>query len=227
MAVSLKPTIIITGAAGGIGTGFVTAFLKTKEASTQHGIYTYHPSAPGTLQSLLEKRAPEGHTYELVPLDLSDTSGIRDFCKGVNERVREGKLGRIGGMILIAGGIFTSRIDKAGLEFSHEGVEMTFAVNYVANFLLSVLLLRSMENGQGDGKGKGCRVVFLSSTTHDPKWGSNAFAIKKEEHKVLFPEEGVEVLANGSWQEEGSELDRFGAALRRYGRAKLCGVLWM
>ena len=130
-------------------------------------------------------------------------------------------------MMLIAGGIFTSQTNKAGLKFSNEGVEMTFAVNYVANFLLSVLLLRSVENGQGDGKGKGCRIVFLSSTTHDPKWGSNAFAIKKEGHKVLFPEEGVEVLANGSWQEEGSEGDRFGAALRRYGRAKLCGVLWM
>lgn len=51
-----------------------------------------------------------------------------------------------------------------------------------------------------------------------------AFAIRKPEHKVLFP--GVEELTKGTYQPvEGG--DKFAGALRRYGCAKLCMVLFM
>lgn len=68
--------------------------------------------------------------------------------------------------MLVAGGIFTSKISDDGVDFTAEGTEMTFAVNYLANFLLSTLLLQSIDE-------EGARIVFLSSTTHDPSFGSN------------------------------------------------------
>src|SRR5947209_1674379 len=39
--------------------------------------------------------------------------------------------------------------------------DMTFAVNYLANFLLVLLLLRSMDEEYG-------RIVFVSSWSHNP-----------------------------------------------------------
>ena len=51
-----------------------------------------------------------------------------------------------------------------------------------------------------------------------------AFAIRKPEHHVLFP--GVEELMKGIYQPvEGG--DKFASALRRYGCAKLCMLLFM
>ena len=163
---SLKSTILITGGAGGIGTGFISQFLSTPQASHLHGVYTYHPADAGSLASLLASRAPPSHSYELIPLDLSLMSEIRSFCTALNERMASKELGKIKFLMLIAGGIFTSKISNDGVDFTTEGVEMTFAVNYLANFLLCTLLLKSVEE-------EGARVVFLSSTTHDPSFKSN------------------------------------------------------
>jgi NAD(P)-dependent dehydrogenase (short-subunit alcohol dehydrogenase family) len=213
----LKGTIVLTGAAGGIGSGFITQFLKTAQASEYYCIYMYHPSFPGSLSSFLTKNAPKTHRYELVPLDLSLQSSIRTFASSLNARISSGSLPKIRNLLLIAGAIFNSPARDDGLVFSDEGIEMTFSVNYLSIFLLTLLLLESMDE-------EGSRIIFAASTTHDPSFGSNAYAIKKEEHKVLFP--GVEELKSGAYQPvEGG--DKFGAALRRYGCSKLCCVLWM
>jgi NAD(P)-dependent dehydrogenase (short-subunit alcohol dehydrogenase family) len=177
---SPKPTIVITGGAGGIGTGFISQFLSAPQASHLHGIYTHHPNAAGSLASLLASKAPPSHTYELIPLDLSLQSNIHTFCTTLNARISSGELGKIKILMLIAGGIFTSKISDDGVDFTAEGVEMTFAVNYLANFALCTLLLRGVEE-------EGARIVFLSSTTHDPSFGSNGtYDIGKEQGLVFL-----------------------------------------
>jgi len=90
----MKPTIIVTGAAGGIGSGFVSEFLKTEYAGKCHGIYLYHPDARGGLDGLLAKTG-KGHTYELVAIDLSVMGDVKAFIGGVNARVAKEELGRI------------------------------------------------------------------------------------------------------------------------------------
>jgi NAD(P)-dependent dehydrogenase (short-subunit alcohol dehydrogenase family) len=45
--------------------------------------------------------------------------------------------------------------------FANEGLESNFAVNYLSNFLLVLLLLQSMDKENE-------RIVIVSSLTHDP-----------------------------------------------------------
>src|SRR5277367_5667187 len=98
---SPKHTLLVTGAAGGIGSGFVSEFLKTPHASTHHAIYVVHPSAPGSLAQLLKSHAPVEHKYEIVSVDLSSLASIRDFAAVVKKRVEAGALPSIRGLFLI------------------------------------------------------------------------------------------------------------------------------
>ncbi|KAG8529416.1 uncharacterized protein KY384_006053 [Bacidia gigantensis] len=79
-------------------------------------------------------------------------------------------------------------------------MEATFAVNYLANLLLILLLLQSMDKKTG-------RVVLVASWTHDPAHALNAF-ITAEEHKTIFNG------SLGSWSKPGKdeEGDDYNAA---------------
>ena len=214
-----KHTLVVTGAAGGIGSGFVAEFLKTPHASTHRAIYVVHPSAHGSLAQLLESHAPVEHKYEIIALDLGSLAAVREFAAGVKKRVEAGELPPIRGLFCIAGGIFTSQCTEDGIDYSTDGLEKMFAVNYLANFLLVLLLLGSMEKD-------GARIVFMSSTTHWPENKSNASHVKKEEHKIVWKD--VDVLAKGTGEVVGKgKQERFEAAMRRYGTTKTLMNLFM
>jgi NAD(P)-dependent dehydrogenase (short-subunit alcohol dehydrogenase family) len=216
---SANHTLLVTGAAGGIGSGFVSEFLKSPHAKTHHGIYVVHPSQPGTLARLLETQAPIEHKYELVTLDLGSLAAIREFAAVIKKRVEAGELPPIRGLFLIAGGIFTSKDAEDGIDYIADGMEKMFAVNYLANFLLVLLLLGSVDEIAG-------RIVFMSSTTHWPENKSNASHIKKEQHKIVWKE--VDVLAKGEQEVVGhGKQERFEAAMRRYGTTKTLMNLFM
>ena len=209
---STKHTLLVTGAAGGIGSGFVSEFLKTPHAKTHHGIYVVHPSQPGTLAQVLESHAPAEHQHEIIALDLCSLASIREFAAVIKRRVEGGELPPVRGLFLIAGGIFTSKNTDDGIDYSADGMEKMFAVNYLANFLLVLLLLGSMDKEAG-------RILFMSSTTHWPQNKSNASHIKKEVHKIVWKE--VDVLAKGTQEIVGhGKQERFEAAMRRYGSTK-------
>ncbi len=97
---------------------------------------------------------------------------------------------------------------------------MSLALNYLANWLLVVLLLRSLD-------GERTRIVYLGSTSHDPSFLSNRASFHSQEMMELFKggEEGLEFLREA--KEEVVKGDEFPAAVRRYGRSKLCCNLWM
>jgi len=213
---SKNGTIIVTGAAGGIGGGFVSEFLKAPHSTAYYCIYIVHPSAPGNLAATLSK-APKGHAYEILPLDLSLHASIRVAVDSINERISSGSIPRIRGLLLVAGGIFNSPNTEDGLDFSEEGIEMTFTINYLANFLLTILFLKSMDDC--------ARIIFMSSTTHNPAFKSNALAVTKEEHKILLNGD-VEIYAKGI-QEVVEKGNQFPAAMRRYGTSKLCMNMFM
>lgn len=216
---SAKHTLLVTGAAGGIGSGFVSEFLKTRHASTHQAIYVVHPSAPGSLAQLLESHAPPSHIYEIISLDLASLTVVREFAAGVKKRVEAGELPPIRNLFLIAGGIFTSQGTEDGIDYSADGFEKMFAVNYLANFLLVLLLLGSIDKEAG-------RIVFMSSSTHWPENKSNASHVKKEEHKIVWKD--VDIMANGKQEVVGnSKGERFEAAMRRYGGTKTLLNLFM
>jgi NAD(P)-dependent dehydrogenase (short-subunit alcohol dehydrogenase family) len=63
----------------------------------------------------------------------------------------------LGGLILNAGGI---NMKAKSLEFSEDGFERTFQLNFLGHFLLANLMVKQMPGP--------ARIVFVSSDLHDP-----------------------------------------------------------
>jgi NAD(P)-dependent dehydrogenase (short-subunit alcohol dehydrogenase family) len=214
-----KGTIIVTGAAGGIGSGWVLENLKTEQAKLYHTIYFIHPSAPGHLKEVLTQNAPSEHSYEILPLDLSNMSEVRLAATALNTRIENGELGKIKILLLIAGAMFLDPRTKDGVTFTAEGIESNFAVNYLCNFLLVLLLLQNLD------KEGGARIIGMGSTNHDPDFLSTKGAYHSKEMKVLFGEGGTEDLFKA--KERVGRGDVFPASIRRYGRSKWCLIAFL
>jgi NAD(P)-dependent dehydrogenase (short-subunit alcohol dehydrogenase family) len=76
---SPKPTLLLTGANGGLGIGCVQNILASKYAETHHAIYTVRSlDSAGTLRSLLASKAPKGHSYEVLALDFGKLSEVKE-----------------------------------------------------------------------------------------------------------------------------------------------------
>lgn len=213
-----KGTIIVTGAAGGIGIGWVLENLKTEQAKLYHTIYFIHPSAPGHLKENLEAHAPAEHSYEIIPLDLSKMSEVRLAATSLNTRIAQGELGTIKILLLIAGAMFLDPHTKDGVTFTSEGIESNFAVNYLCNFLLTLLLLQNLDKG-------GARIIAMGSTNHNPDFLSTQGTYHRKEMKVLFGEGGTEDLVKAT--ERVGRGDVFPASVRRYGRSKWCLIAFL
>ncbi|KJZ73566.1 hypothetical protein HIM_07122 [Hirsutella minnesotensis 3608] len=96
---------------------------------------------------------------------------------------------------------------------------MTWQVNFLANFLLSLLLLESMDKTTG-------RVLIMSSWAHDIEDERNASGgnkvYKDPRWPTLFP--GPEELAMGRWSTPRDDPSGQ-SGFRRYGASKLCAVM--
>jgi len=213
-----KGTIIATGAAGGIGSGWLFSHLKSPQAKLYHTIYIVHPSAPGNLREHLQNYAPSEHTYEIFPLDLSKISEVRLAATEFNKRVEEGELGRIKLLMLIAGAMFLDPTTKDGVTFTEDGIESHIAVNYLANYILILILLQSLDKN-------GARIIATGSTTHNPSFLSNQGSFYSKEMKNLFGENGLEDLVKATEKVKMGEA--FPASLRRYGRSKWCLIAFL
>lgn len=110
-----------------------------------------------------------GRCFDLMPLDLADLDSVRAFAAAFTE-----KYGRLDVLINNAGILGRKR------EETKQGFELTFGVNYLGAFLLTLLLLPLLErSAQG-------RVVMMTSVAHgwgDVRWddlnytrGYNRFA---------------------------------------------------
>ena len=97
-----------------------------------------------------ELRESTGGTVEPLVADLSAQAQVRGLAASVRERT-----GRLDLLVNNAGAIFASR------ELSADGVEMTFALNHLAYFLLTLELLPLME-GLPDA-----RIVNVASVAHE------------------------------------------------------------
>jgi NAD(P)-dependent dehydrogenase (short-subunit alcohol dehydrogenase family) len=215
---SPKGTIIATGAAGGIGSGWLLSHLKSPQAKLYHTIYIIDPSAPRNLREILQIHAPPEHTYEVLPLDLSKMSAVRLAAMDFNTRVQKGELGKIKILMLIAGAMFLGSKSKDGVTFTQEGIESHMAVNYLSNYLLILLLLQSLDK-------KGARIIAMGSTNHNPDFLSTQGSFHSKELKILFGDGGLEDLVKAT--EKVKAGDAFPASVRRYGRSKWCLIAFL
>ncbi|KAF7550255.1 hypothetical protein G7046_g8073 [Stylonectria norvegica] len=213
---SPKGSILVTGANGGLGSAIVSHILKTPElASNYIGLYTVRKEATATkLKSVLQS-APASHKNEIVgDFDLGSLASVRETAATINRRVAAGELPPIRALILNAG-----YQDHEELNMTGDGFEATWQINHLANMLLTLLLLQSMDKNEG-------RILIVGSWSHDindernKTGGGDPF----KGYTTLFP--GAEALAKGKWstpQDEGGWLTGF----RRYAASKLCVVMFM
>lgn len=149
-----KGTIVLTGAAGGLGTAIIHKIISDSELSTHHGLYTVRDaSASSLLRSALQ--AAKSHSADILSLDLADLSSVRETAAIINAKVANGQIPRIRVLILNA-----AHRDNQGQRSTKNGLDLAFATNYLGNWLLTLLLLESMDWSLG-------RIVVLGSWVHE------------------------------------------------------------
>lgn len=126
----------------------------------------------------------------------------------INKRVSEGSLPPIRALVLNAG------VQEVKLNFTSDGIEQTFAINYLHNFLLVLLLLQSMYKEHG-------RVVLIGSTSICPDWWPNSANYATPEQRTFFTT--VDELVEGT-----RHIDKeFELAQRRYAMSKVIMIMFM
>lgn len=142
----LARTLVMTGGTSGIGR---RALEKLLDERPQWRVLLL--ARPSERVTDLEAQCAAGDRLQIVPVDLASLESVDRACDEVLRRVH----GRIDTLALNAG-IQELSGDKA----SHDGFELTFAVNHLAHFLIAQRLMGQMRPGG--------RIVITASEVHDP-----------------------------------------------------------
>ncbi|KIH86659.1 hypothetical protein SPBR_08513 [Sporothrix brasiliensis 5110] len=235
-------SILVTGTNGTLGAKIVATIVgNTANAAKYHGLYTVrNVDGASNLKSVLAK-SPKVHKHDVLALDLDRLQSVRDVANDIKTRVATGKLPPIRALIWNAG--FQEQSTQT---FTEDGFDTTFQANYLSHWLLTVLLLGSMDKDHG-------RVVVVGSWSHEydvpyawylcpamvpctdllTGWLHFSTADKNNEFggqtyysdekwKTLFTD--TKSLAYGTFSPPDGDPTG-DAGIRRYGAAKLCEVM--
>ena len=152
----MEGTIIVTGANGGLGSAIVSRIVQSAEYASLHGIYTVRSSSSANaLEAVLAAGTVQEQQHDILELDLSQLADVRRFAAEINARVANGKLPPIQALALNAG--FQEHTTQTN---NGDGIDMSFQVNYLSHFLLTALLLQSMDKEKG-------RILVIGSWLHE------------------------------------------------------------
>ncbi|KAK8098748.1 uncharacterized protein PG998_011989 [Apiospora kogelbergensis] len=208
MLSSAKGTVIVTGANGGLGSAIVKQLASDPNLSSYYNIYTVRDATKVS-------ESTSDSTYEFVSLDLTDLENVREVAKVINARVSAGSIPPIRALILNAG--FQ---DFGQQTWTSQGLDTTFAANYLGHWLLTLLLLESMDKADG-------RIVYLGSQSHDPHDPQNASgrAFVDPKYKTFISDaDSFHAIAKGTWS-PATEDAGFRGGYRRYGASKCFQVM--
>jgi len=136
---------VITGATDGIGKAAAAALAAQGARLLIHG-----RDPEKGIRVVAELKARSGNpAIEFLQADFGSLAEVRLLAAAITERTA-----RVDVLINNAGGIFAKRT------LSKDGYEMTFAVNHLAPFLLTHLLLNTVKNAAPS------RIVTTSSIAH-------------------------------------------------------------
>lgn len=222
-----KGTILLTGANGSLGSKMASQIASTPELAAYHGLYAVRDAnnAPVLRSALAQQHGGRdtttttspspSHAHEIISLDLTDLASVRAVAGSISARVAAGSIPPIRALILNAGYLeFTAQT------WTPEGFDMTFASNYLGHWLLTVLLLGSMDRQEGG------RVVVVGSESHDPynPKGKGSFS---DARFMEFMRDGrSEAVARGTWSPSADDPSYHGG-FRRYGASKFCQAMMM
>lgn len=150
-----KGTIVLTGANGALGVSIVSNIISTPGLAAYHGFYTARDADAATALHSAFKGAPASHSREVRSLELSRLADVRKVAAAINARVAAGEIPPIRALILNAGYIEYNTQQWAG-----DGLDMSFASNHLGHWLLTLMLLQSMDPEMG-------RIVVLSSWSYE------------------------------------------------------------
>ncbi|KAH7380561.1 putative short-chain dehydrogenase [Phaeosphaeria sp. MPI-PUGE-AT-0046c] len=210
-------TILVTGASGGLGIEIArTIATRPSDVPVHHALYTVRSTiAADKVRSVLA--ATISHSYDILQLDLSQLSSVRETAAAINKRVSGGEIPRIRAVVLNAGYRETGR-----QTWTEHGLDKTFVSNYLGHWLLTLLLLQSMNPDAG-------RIVVVGGMVHDPQDRSNSInkAFEEEPWQRILADaskDSVESIAKGTWAaspDDPAQDPRELYGIRRYGGAKL------
>lgn len=180
-------TILITGATNGIGLETARGLAKTGA----HLILVARDAGKGERVVAELKKATQNEQIDLLIADLSRQNSVRALATQVLERYP-----RLDVLVNNAGGVFNPRTITA------DGIETTWAVNHLAYFLLTHLLVERLKASAP------ARIVSVSSAAHfggrirldDPEFkngGYNAMGAYSQSKlaNILFTKELARRLA--------------------------------
>lgn len=151
-----KGTIIVTGANGGLGSAIAAQIASQPEFAAYHTSYTVRDAtSTPNLTHALESSLSHKHLYDILSLDLANLHSVRQTAEAINSGVSAGRIPPIRALILNAGYM---SFDKQ--TWTDDGFDMTFRANYLGHWLLTLLLLKSMDKDFG-------RIVVVGSQSHE------------------------------------------------------------
>ena len=138
-------TCLVTGATSGIGR--VTALALAAKGAELIVVGRNHQKAEDTIRRIRSETGNESVQYLLA--DFSDLQEVRELAAVVKNRYS-----RLDVLVNNAGAFFNTRRETP------YGVEMTFLVNHLAPFLLTNLLLETIQGSAP------ARIVNVASDAH-------------------------------------------------------------
>jgi len=186
-------SIIVTGANSGIG--FQCAVQLAKDAPDNQIILACRNRKAGN-DAAAAIQQKTGHRFvKCLPLDLSSFESIKEF----KDIISGDKYNKIDALFNNAG---MQNVNKT--QYTKDGIELTFGVNHLGPFYLTLLLLPFFSENSG--------ITFTASGTHDPHQKTGiAPPVYINAHLLAHP------------KEENEKLSIIGQ--RRYSTSKLCNIL--
>lgn len=184
-----KGTILLTGANGSLGSTIASQIVSQPELAAYHGLYTVRDAntAHSLATALHAGKYTGSHTYDTLSLDLTDLASVRAFAASINARVASGGIPALRAIILNAG-----YLEFISQSWTKDGFDTSFASNYLGHWLLTLLLLPSLDRQDG-------RIIVVASESHDPFKSKSQTSFNDPKWMTFMPEDTCDPIAYGTW----------------------------